>query len=145
MGITKKLVLALFVPLALCAEAGAQPVMLYTCQPFIKNGRGYYFVEPIAHVGQYGVHFAWACKDHDSDRVTPFFYSCSYDACNAEQLSRSLWRVATGQATLAKEWAQYSTLQFPATKDDAHYPLAAEAQEVLNQLKDRINIAKEQE
>lgn len=130
--------------LAAALPVAAQPDRLYECTPFVKNGRGYYFVEPIAHIGQYGAHFAWACKDPGTDAVRSYIYFCSLDVCNPVQLARSLWLITSGQSTAAKEWAQYATIPTPVPPDSPNYPLALEAQEIFNQLKDRV-AAKEAE
>lgn len=139
MALIRFMILALFVPLA-----HAQPAKLYDCSPFVKGGRGTYYVEPIVQVGQKAVHFAWACQDAKTDQVRKFHYFCALSSCNPVQFSRSMWLIGTGQSTAAKEWAAHSTIITPVDKTSPHYPIALEAQEVLNQLQTRIN-AKEAE
>lgn len=130
----RAILLILFVPLA-----HAQPARLTDCAPFVKGGKGTYFVEPVVNVGQEGVHFAWACKLTKPAKVHTFVHSCSFESCNAVQLTRSLWRVTTGQSTLAAEWAEHSNIPYPVKPESEHYPLALEAVETLHQLQDRID------
>lgn len=132
------------IALLIAVPSYAQPVRIYECAPFLKGGRGSFFVEPIVHVGSYGLHYAWACKDPSTDAVRTYVYFCRLDACNPTQLVRSFWLITTSQSTLVKEWAKYTTIKTPVAPESPDYLLALEAQGVLDQLKDRVT-AKENE